>query len=442
MSSIDLNAGPDEDRPKIRRLNRLPIFIFIGLAVLFFGVIIWGLSQRGLMRGGEQPDQTQGQPASDFADEMKRGIGDGMIGEPRPDPVIIQPSTETAVEEDRPAVNPFQPTTRQETVQQTTLEPEADWRERLLREQEEALMRERHRQQLAAIQAQSNARNSPMAIDITNLDGAQQSGQQQGQGQGTTLAGTGGMSDLYAAAMRAGLGGQAGMGDQNNQQGKQAFFNQDVADLGYLPNQVVPQMSPYELKRGSMIPATLITGINSDLPGRITAQVRQNVYDSATGHRLLIPQGTKLFGRYDSEVSFGQQRALVIWTDIIFPNGSTLQIGGMAGVDTQGYGGFRDKVNNHFWRTFGSAILVAAIGTGIDMALPESSTNAFGVSEDRPEDAARRNFAETFGRLADKTIDRNLNVQPTLEIRPGYNFNILVDQDIVFPGAYSTGGER
>ena len=146
MSSIDLNAGPDEDRPKIRRLNRLPIFIFIGLAVVFFGVIIWGLSQRGLMRGGEQPDQTQGQPASDFADEMKRGIGDGMIGEPRPDPVIIQPSTETAVEEDRPAVNPFQPTTRQETVQQTTLEPEADWRERLLREQEEALLRERHRQ--------------------------------------------------------------------------------------------------------------------------------------------------------------------------------------------------------------------------------------------------------------------------------------------------------
>jgi type IV secretion system protein VirB10 len=243
MSSIDLNAGPDEDRPKIRRLNRLPIFIFIGLAVVFFGVIIWGLSQRGLMRGGEQPDQTQGQPASDFADEMKRGIGDGMIGEPRPDPVIIQPSTETAVEEDRPAVNPFQPTTRQETVQQTTLEPEADWRERLLREQEEALLRERHRQQLAAIQAQSNARNSPMAIDITNLDGAQQSGQQQGQGQGTTLAGTGGMSDLYAAAMRAGLGGQAGAGDQNNQAGKQAFFNQDVADLGYLPNQVVPQRS-------------------------------------------------------------------------------------------------------------------------------------------------------------------------------------------------------
>lgn len=440
MSSIDLNAGPDEDRPKIRRLNRLPIFIFIGLAVVFFGVIIWGLSQRGLLRSGEQPEQSQGQPASDFADEIKRGIGDGVIGEPRPDPVLVQPAVETGVEE-KLATNPFQPTTRQEPIQQTTLEPEADWRERLLREQEEALMRERHRQRLAAIQAQNNARSSPMAVDITKLDEAQKSGQQI-QGQGTNPYGTGGMADLYAAAMRAGLGGQAGMTDQNNQAGKQAFFNQDVADLGYLPNQVVPQLSPYELKRGSVIPATLITGINSDLPGRITAQVRQNVYDSATGHRLLIPQGTKLFGRYDSEVSFGQKRVLVIWTDIIFPNGSTLQIGGMAGVDTQGYGGFHDKVNNHFWRTFGSAILIAAIGTGIDMALPDSSTNAFGVSQNRPEDAARRNFAETFGRVADKTIDRNLNVQPTLEIRPGYNFNILVDQDIVFPGAYSIGGER
>jgi type IV secretion system protein VirB10 len=177
----------------------------------------------------------------------------------------------------------------------------------------------------------------------------------------------------------------------------------------------------------------LITGINSDLPGRITAQVSQNVYDSATGHRLLVPQGTKLFGRYDAEVSFGQSRVLVVWTDIIFPNGSTLQIGGMAGTDTQGNGGFKDKVDNHYFKTFGSAILLAIIGTGIDMAVPQSSTR---TNQDRASDAARRNFAETFGRVAERTISKNLDVQPTLEIRPGYKFNVLVDQDIVFPGAY------
>jgi type IV secretion system protein VirB10 len=177
----------------------------------------------------------------------------------------------------------------------------------------------------------------------------------------------------------------------------------------------------------------LITGINSDLPGRITAQVSQNVYDSATGHRLLIPQGTKLFGRYDSKVSFGQSRVLVVWTDIVFPNGSTLQIGGMSGTDAQGYSGFRDKIDRKWLQTFGSAIMIAVIGTGIDMAVPERSTLA---SQDTASDAPRRNFAETFGRVADRTIQRNMDVQPTLEIRPGYKFNVLVDQDIVFSGNY------
>lgn len=437
MSSIDLNAGPDDGPPKIRRLNRLPIFIFIALAVIFFALIIWGLSQRGLIRRPEQPDRSQSQPASDFADEIKRGIGDGLIDEPRSDPVMAPPTIEPGVKEEL-ASNPFQPSPRQEEAQHTALEPEADWRERLLRDQEEALMREQHRQQLAAIQAQANARNSPIAVDVRNLDEAQSAGRQQVHGQRPGPFSSEGMDDFYAALMRPGTGVRAGARDQNNQTGKRAFLDQKAADLGYLPNQVVAQSSPNELKRGSVIPATLLSGINSDLPGRITAQVRQNVYDSATGHRLLIPQGAKLFGRYDAEVSFGQKRVLVVWTDIIFPNGSTLQIGGMAGVDSQGNGGLRDKVNNHFWRTFGSAVLVAAIGTGVDMALPESRTNAFGVSQSHPEDAARRNFAETFGRVADKTIDRNLNVQPTLEIRPGYNFNVLVDQDIVFPGSFST----
>src|SRR5690606_38200477 len=121
-----------------------------------------------------------------------------------------------------------------------------------------------------------------------------------------------------------------------------------------------------ELKRGSVIPASLITGINSDLPGRIIAQVSQNVFDSATGHNLLIPQGAKLFGRYDSNISFGQRRVLVVWTDIVFPDGSTLQIAGMAGADAAGFSGFTDKVNNHYVRTFGSAVLVALIGAGTE----------------------------------------------------------------------------
>ena len=222
--------------------------------------------------------------------------------------------------------------------------------------------------------------------------------------------------------------------DPNGQAAKEDFFNQDIAELGYLPNAVVGQMSPYELKRGSIIPATLVTGINSDLPGRITAQVSQNVYDSATGRHLLIPQGAKLFGRYDSEVSFGQNRVLVIWTDVIFPDGATLQVGGMAGTDTAGYGGFSDEVDNHYLETFGSAILVALIGAGSEMMIPQDR-NSSGTANSA-EDAARRSFAESFGEFSEQTTSRNLDVQPTLEIRPGYQFNVLVDQDIVFPRAF------
>lgn len=294
-------------------------------------------------------------------------------------------------------------------------------------------MRELHRQRMARLQANDAAFDSPIAVSLRDFS-AQGSGETPGQNQAGSASGATrppSALDLYAAAMQAGAGQAA---DPNAQGSKESFFNQDIRDLGYLPNPVVPQMSPYELKRGSVIPATLITGINSDLPGRITAQVSQNVYDSATGRHLLIPQGSKLFGRYDSKVTFGQNRVLVIWTDVILPNGSTLQIGGMAGTDAAGYGGFSDKVDNHYLRTFGSAILVALIGAGTEMMLPQDR-NAFGTANSA-EDAARRSFAETFGQISEQTVSRNLNVQPTLEIRPGYRFNVLVDQDIVFPGSY------
>lgn len=430
MNSLEL--PPVDEKPEVRRLNKLPVFFFVGLVVLFFSVIIWGLSIRGLSRSGGPLDTSTGAPATDFADQLKRGVSDGVIEEPRPAPQVeVVQQVEQAADEPR-ATNPFQrhPVTAHQQ-QPKPVGNEADWRERLEREQDEQILRLLHQQRMARLQARDAAYDSPIAVSIGKIAQAahaETSHPTTGQG---ALGDRAGKADLYAAALRAGSAGQ--QADPNNQAAKTDFFNQSIADLGYLPNRVVPQQSRLELKRGSVIPATLVTGINSDLPGRITAQVSQNVYDSATGHRLLVPQGAKLFGRYDSNVSFGQNRVLVIWTDLIFPNGSTLQIGGMAGVDAQGYGGFRDQVDNKYLQTFGSAVLIALIGTGIDMAFPESSTRA---TQDTASDAARRNFAESFGRIADRTISRNLNVQPTLTIRPGYRFTIIVEQDIIFPNAY------
>ncbi|EMS95932.1 conjugal transfer protein TrbI [Agrobacterium tumefaciens str. Cherry 2E-2-2] len=416
----------------IRRINRLPIVVVIVLAVAFLGIIFYGLASRGLYFGRDKgPETSSGDPASTFADQIKRGVTDGIIGEPQQ--TTFQPTPVETKQVDEKASNPFTPTPeqRQEQRRGQELEPEAVWRARLEREQQEQYFRERQRQRMARLQANDAAYDAPLAIDRGKLEARTATDDASAAEPAASSTTKTGASDLYAAALRAGLGGQNV--DPNGQKSKEDFFNADLKDLGYLPNRVVPQQSLYELKRGSVIPATLISGINSDLPGRITAQVSQNVYDSATGHRLLIPQGTKLFGRYDSKVSFGQNRVLVVWSDIIFPNGSTLQIGGMAGTDAEGYGGFKDKVDDHYLKTFSSAVLIALIGTGIDMAVPQSSTLA---TQDTASDAARRNFAETFGRVADRTIQRNMDVQPTLEIRPGYKFNVLIDQDIVFPGIY------
>jgi type IV secretion system protein VirB10 len=412
----------------MRRLNRLPIIIAIIVIVLFIGVVVIGLSLRGLPFSRNTDSSASDTPATTFGDQLKRGITDGIIGEPeerenfQPTPVIQAQK----VEKEKP-IQQQNKTDRED--RRPRLESDEVWKARLKREQDEQYIREAQRQRMARLQARATALDSPLKVDVSDIerDNAKATATDRHPSSDPTSS----ASDLYAAAMKSGLMGQNI--DPNAQTSKEDFFNQDIKDLGYLPNKVVPQMSAFELKRGSVIPATLITGLNSDLPGRITAQVSQNVYDSATGYRLLIPQGAKLFGRYDSKVSFGQERVLVVWTDLIFPNGSTLQIGGMAGTDAEGYGGFQDKVDRHLWRTFGSAALVALIGTGIDMSVPQSSTLA---TQETASDAARRNFAEVFGRAAEQTISKNLDVQPTIRIRPGYKFNVLVDQDIIFPSIY------
>ncbi len=421
-------SNQSADDKGMKRLNRVPLFVGTAILVLFLAVLVYGLSSRGLRFGQHDPNESgSGTPASTFADQLKRGVKDGIIGDREEQQPVFQPNP---VPQQQEAARPVEVEPKAEPRQpgRSRMEPDEEWNARMLREQREQIFREQQRQRMASLQARGAALDSPLKVDVSDVSAQAPGAASAAARQSNSVPG--GAQDLYAAALKAAAAGPV---DQNGKASKEDFFNADIKDLGYLPNQVVPQQSRFELKRGSVIPATLITGINSDLPGRITAQISQNVYDSATGHYTLVPQGTKLLGRYDSKVSFGQNRVLVVWTDIIFPNGSTLQIGGMAGIDSQGYGGFSDKVDDHYVRTFGSAALVALIGTGIDMSMPESSNLA---TQDTASDAARRNFAETFGRVAEQTISKNLNVQPTIKIRPGYRFNVLVDQDIIFPDSY------
>ena len=189
--------------------------------------------------------------------------------------------------------------------------------------------------------------------------------------------------------------------------------------------------SPYELRSGFIIPGTLISGINSELPGEIVAQVSQNVYDTATGRYLLIPQGTRINGKYSSEVSFGQARIMIAWERIIFPDGKALDIGGMPGTDSAGYSGFNDKVNNHYLRIFGSAVLLSGISAGITY-----NQDKYSSDDKSARGALSEALGQQLGQTAMQMINKNMNVSPTLEIRPGYRFNIVVTKDISFSKPY------
>lgn len=195
---------------------------------------------------------------------------------------------------------------------------------------------------------------------------------------------------------------------------------------GYLKAKKVKPISKYEIKAGWIIPATLITGINGELPGQILAMVNQNVYDTATGEYLLIPQGTKAIGSYSSNIVYGQKRVLVGWNRLIFPDGSTLDLGTMQGTDTAGMSGFKDKVNNHYLRIFGSAILLSAITAGI--SLTDSGTSG---ERETAKDKAISQAIEQMGNVASNMIQKNMNLSPTLTIRAGYKFNIFVNKDMV-----------
>jgi len=193
--------------------------------------------------------------------------------------------------------------------------------------------------------------------------------------------------------------------------------------------------SPYVIQPGTFIPALLITGINSDLPGQIIAQVRENVYDSVSGQYLLIPQGSKLIGVYDAKIIYGQERVLVAWQHLLLPNGQSIDLPDMAGVDNSGYAGLTDQVNAHYGKLLSAAALTSVLGAGAQWLQPQLHT---GLSENNPTITASltQNAGASLIQTASELTHKNLNIQPTLEIRPGYLFNVAVTKALVFKKAY------
>ncbi|MFC7208806.1 TrbI/VirB10 family protein [Comamonas endophytica] len=172
-----------------------------------------------------------------------------------------------------------------------------------------------------------------------------------------------------------------------------------------------------------------MSGVNSDLPGQIIGRVAEAVYDSATGSQLLIPPGATLIGTYDSSVTLGQSRALVVWKRIIYPDSSSISLDGMPGADQGGYAGFHDKVNNHYGRLFGHGLLLSLFSAGIQLSQPQAQ-NGENYSSSQ---IIAGSLGQQMGQLGMQMAQRNMNIQPTLQIRPGYEFNVMVTKDIILP---------
>ncbi|RWQ39998.1 MAG: TrbI/VirB10 family protein [Mesorhizobium sp.] len=228
---------------------------------------------------------------------------------------------------------------------------------------------------------------------------------------------------LQSEAARASASVAPAESDQNNQQRKLDFLSQRSTGGIYNPHALQTPISPYQLMAGSVIAASLITGINSDLPGLVVAQVTENVHDTVTGNILLIPQGSRLIGVYDSVVAFGQKRALLVWQRILLPDGSSVEIDNLPASDTAGYAGLEDKVDFHTWQLIKGVALATLLGVGTEFSLGENESDLV--------KAIRESAQQNASRAGQRITEKNLNIQPTIIVRPGWPLRVIVHKDIV-----------
>ena len=405
MSDKTPNSLEPTKKVSVARMSRWPIY-----AVLIAGLFLLGILVYSVNFAHNQEEEQAGTQKVDIKEEERpllMGEGRGLaLAPPAGSPAIAGP-------EPKPA--------------------ETRSREPLIVVQGKQEQPDQYRQELENLrrmkaQAQLTALSAPLGVK-KNADSSAQSGQQVTMVREDQRRDTAPDMNRDLSALRE--NGYDPAADKD----KEAFFGRAKKDSSWILPHSRTAGQPLELKTGAVIPGVMVTGINSDLPGNIIAQVSQNVFDTATGRQLLIPQGAKLFGVYDSRVIYGQERVLVAWNRLMFPDGSAVTLGAMPGSDMAGNAGYTDKVNNHYLRIFGSAILMSMITGGMSYSMDSLDS---GGDSDNPtlQDEMGAALASQLGQATLQLLQKNLNIKPTLEIRPGYQFNVIVTKDIVFQQPY------
>ncbi|EPM0010112.1 TrbI/VirB10 family protein [Pseudomonas aeruginosa] len=227
---------------------------------------------------------------------------------------------------------------------------------------------------------------------------------------------------------------------QNRQDQKEAFLKGGSTETRNSGNLALPASS-YQVMAGTVIAGALVTGIKSDLPGDVIATVTEPVYDTATGKFLLIPQGSRILGRYNSQVSYGQSRVQVVWNRVILPDTSSLTLDNLVGTDPAGYSGLEDDVDWHWNRIVAGAVLTTLLGVGAELAAPENRQDG-----NRIVIAGRDSAQDSINQVGQEITRRNMNIQPTLTMRPGLPVRVIVARDLVLrpyqPMFYQLGGAR
>ncbi|CDX11971.1 conjugal transfer protein TraI [Mesorhizobium sp. LCM 4577] len=371
MNERNMAVEPMRLRPEPPRVTRLSRKMLAGIGFVaslgIGGALIYALQDANTFKQGEELYPTSNRPPADGLARLPRDYAGPILGPPLPGdlgrPILDAQNKGQAI------VPPSIPS------------PSIDEAEQRRRAEEEAARTSRVFFQTAPRDPRTAEASAPAIADLASQNAAPNAQDRQ-------------LSFLSAAADR-----------------------RTVA-----PDHVTPPVSPYVLQAGAVIPAALITGIRSDLPGQISAQVTENVYDSPTGRSLLIPQGTRIVGQYDSGIGSGQRRVLLVWNRLIFPDGRSIVLERQPGADAQGYAGLEDAVDYHWGELFKAAVLSTVLSVGAQAG-----------SSDQDSDivrALRSGASDSVSQVGQQVVQRQLSVAPTLTIRPGFPVRVLVTRDL------------